>query len=956
MERVEGQEANLPPLPVQYADYAVAEQNKAELARIDEQFPKWKEHLAGVPALELPTDRPRPPVRSTQGARLEFALDKALTAPLNALAREQGSTLFMVLLAGFAAVLSRHSGQSDFAIGTPVAHRPRLETESVVGFFANTLALRLDLRGQPTVCELLARVRQEALAAYNHQDIPFQRLVEHTQRDTSRSPVFQVMFALQNAGLRTLSAGAVQLQPFSFDPGVARFDLVLDIIERGGQLCAFFEYATSLFDSTTIASLAGHLNQLLHAMVARPEQPVHALPMLAPAERQRIVAEWNQTAVDYPHNVLPHVLFEEHVSRTPNRVALRFGAIKLTYGELNGQANALAQRLRGQGIEPEARVGICLERSLAFVVSLLAVAKVGAAYVPLDPALGPKRIDQILRQSGCCLILTDSGAQEVVRASTVPKWDVAVFQAAPVANLPVVARPSHAACILYPAVSAGMRDGVAVTNGSIVCSLSSIRERTALGDSDIVLWESSPSLDGGLGVFLPLLAGATVGVASPEAASDGHALLRQIDTLGVTFLQATPASWRLLLDAGLDRTRNLRGISFGGEPTLRLAQQLHDATLDAWSAFGTPEATSHVALWQLPKKAGSPSIGQPLGNTRLHVLDDWLEPVPIGVTGDLYVGGDSLARGYVDAPDLTAGTFVPDPLATDGVGQRLCRTRHRARRLRNGDIVLAGLRVDLLEIAAILEADSRVAKALATFVNDSGGKPQLVAYYACIAGEAPATPEEMLGVLRRTLPEPLVPKALIPVSAFALTSAGKIDRSALPKPFDVESAAKPAREYVAPRSAIEELLARIWADILRVDRVSAEEDFFELGGHSLLATQVVARLQKQLNIDVPLRALFRSSAPCAASRARPGSGRGAATGGCCSTWHKHHPAHRAAVVVVRRKRPVVSQRAGAGSRDVCHSRRTEDSRATRRNRLAEDAFGFGGPPRVAPNALCGRGP
>ena len=589
--RLEGREGQLEDLPIQYADYAAWERDEGQLARAEAQLVEWKEHLVDVPSLELPLDRPRPLAWVSQGARVQFTLDESLTTALHALAREQGGTLFMVLLAGFVAMLSRLSGQSDFAIGTPVAHRTQRETEFLVGLFSNTLVLRFGELEELSVRQLLGRVRAESLGAFSHQDVLFERLVDQTSRDTSRFPLVQAIFVLQNAPREEPALEAAEMERFPFDPGTAKLDIEFSVTETAGRLVCHFEYATALFDSATVARWAGYLERLLRAMVAQPDHAVQSLPMLADEERQRVLVEWNATTEDYPHDATLHALIGAQAARNPDAVAVIGRSERLTYGMLDAQSNVLARQLQRAGVGPDKLVGVCLQRSSAMLVALLAVLKAGGAYVPLDPSYPRERLAFMLDDANVALVLTDASSQKALPPeSGTPQWLVEELPTGDRAPVEGGATPRNLAYVIYTSGSTGLPKGVAVTARSVVNLLLSLRRRTGFASSDVLLAVTSLSFDiAGLELFMPLLTGATVVVADRDATFDGRALRRLVETFSVTFIQATPLTWRLLLEAGLGPDSNVSALCGGEALPLPLAVQLRDTTRAAWNVYGPTE-------------------------------------------------------------------------------------------------------------------------------------------------------------------------------------------------------------------------------------------------------------------------------------------------------------------------------------------------------------------------------
>ncbi len=842
---------------LQYVDYAAWEREAWQDQRLASQVSYWKQHLTGLPALELPADRPRPAKQSTLGARCAFTLDAALTARIDALGREHGTTLFMTLLGAVAALIARMSGQRDFAIGTPVAHRVRTELEPLVGFFVNTLALRMDLLGSPTVREWLGRVRDETLGAFTNQDVPFQRLVEVFQpsRDLSRSPLFQVMFALHDMEDETRSLGALTVEPFQMPSHSSQVDLTFSFEQRSGALDGTIEYATALFDSRTIERLADHLHVLLNAMLTDAEQRVDTMPLMTPGERQRVLVEWNDTRRDYASSKCIHELIEDRAAAGADAVAVVSGPDELTYGELNARANALALRLVAAGVGPGRFVGVCVNRTAAMAVALLAVLKAGAAYIPLDPSYPRARLHAMLQDAQPAMVLTDA-ASEPGLPQTTRRWRMEeVAQQSHPANLGRRATAGDLAYLIYTSGSTGRPKGVQIEHRSVLNLLASLGSQTDFKARDVLLAVTSLSFDiAGLELYLPLTTGGKVVLAERAAMADGRTLLRLVRTLGVTFIQATPSTWSLLLDAGLARHDGVVGLCGGEAIAPKLSQRLALATVGAWNVYGPTETTIWSTSWRLPVSAECVSIGRPLANTQLYILDQAMEPVPQAVVGELWIGGEGIARGYHGRPDLTAERFAANPF---GPG-RIYRTGDLARYRSSGDVEflgrcdhqvkMRGFRIELGDIEAALLRQPGVRECVVVARDDGTGAKCLVAYVAPANLQGPP----LRAALDLALPAYMIPSAFVSLAALPLTPNGKIDRSALPAP----EARVAAAQYVGPRTSGEALLCRVWCDVLRLERVGIHDNFFELGGHSLLATQVVSRIFRQIALDLPVRALF----------------------------------------------------------------------------------------------------
>ncbi|MFC4047491.1 amino acid adenylation domain-containing protein [Dactylosporangium siamense] len=859
---VHGEEPPLPPLAVQYADFAVWQRDWLTGDVLDRQLGYWREHLAGAPAIELPTDRLRPRVRSSAGDRVRFTVPAPVTARLRALSRDTGATMFMTLFAGYAALLGRFTGQDDLLVGTPIAGRNRAETEDLIGFFVNTLVLRADLSGDPTFAELLARTRQEALAAFARQDVPFEQLVEAlvTDRDRSRTPLFQVLFNYNLDVAAEVEGMRLEEMPA---PVAAKFDLRLVCSDDGETLTGSVEFATALFDRTTIERLAGRLLVLLDAAAHAADRPLSALPALAPAERDEL-AGWNDTGRDLAAGAGVHELITAAARRAPGVTALLDGDGRLTYAELDARANRLAHHLRGIGVDRETVVALCLDRSVDSVVAVLAVWKAGGAYLPLDPAYPVARLRYLLSDSRAAVVL---GASErlddlpVGRARAVALDDPAVaaaVDAEPDTAPDVPVHPDQTAYVIYTSGSTGRPKGAWVTHRGLANYVRAAPERTGLGGEGrrYLLLQPLGTDFGNTTVFVCLTTGGTLYAPERSLATDPEGLAGYLRRHRIDYLKIVPSHLAALTrQLPLPDLMPARTLVLGGEaasPDLLAA--LSDVDVAVYNHYGPTETTIGAAASRL--SGGPAPIGLPLAGVRLHVVTGGgLAEAPVGVTGELYIGGAGVARGYGGHPALTAERFVADPFA--GGGARLYRTGDRARRRPDGrieflgrldhQVKIRGHRIEPGEIQAALLSHRSVTAAVVT-VREEHDDRRLVAYVV------PAVPVDLRAHLARTLPDALIPAAFVALPELPLTANGKIDRAALPAPGadrpDLPSA------YLRPRTPAEELLAGIWMDVLGLERVGTGDNFFELGGHSLLATQVVSRIRAAFGVEVSLVVLF----------------------------------------------------------------------------------------------------
>ncbi|MES1240893.1 MAG: non-ribosomal peptide synthase/polyketide synthase, partial [Acidobacteriota bacterium] len=863
----QGQPSPLPELPIQYADYAAWQREWLTGEVLDAQLRWWTGELAGAPeVLDLPTDRPRPPVRSSIGAVEPIALPADLSESLHLLARREGATLFMVLMAGFQALLYRYTRQEDVLVGTPVANRGRVETEGLIGFFVNTLILRGRFEAPGSFRDLLGRTRTSALGAYAHQDLPFERLVEElgVERSLSRNPLYQVVFALQNAMVGGGSmGGSLSMERILLEGTSAKTDLLLTLGEAPDGLAGGWEYSTDLFEAATIRRLTGHLRVLLEGIAAAPGLPLTELPILTEAERTLLLRDWNDTGRPVLQVCL-HELFQARAAEDPEAVALRFDGGSVTYGDLDARARRLAAELIGLGVGPEVLVGIAADEGVERVVAVLAVFLAGGAYLPLDPAHPRERLSFMLEDSGVPVLLTqrhllaqlpESGAEVVL----LDDW-MAGGPAPKIDNAANTARPDNLAYVIYTSGSTGTPNGVLIQHGEAARLIRLAAEHTGVDRSSRILQSVSFSFDASvLETWLALATGATLCICRREERMDGEAMAALIRREGVTTAAMTP-SFLNLLPAG--RVPSLQAVYVGGDscpgevatrwaPHLRRLLNCYGPTETAIYATTFPVS----GVWRR-----EPPIGRPNANTRTYVVDPDGLPVPAGVPGELWVGGEVLARGYLNRPALSADRFRPDPFS--GVpGARVYKSGDRARWLADGNleflgrvdrqVKVRGLRIELGEIEAALAVQPGVREAAVSAISvlDEAGEKHLVAY---VCGEA--SPDALKTALRESLPEYMVPTAFVMLEALPLTPTGKVDRKALAK----IRPDREARDFVAPRTPAEKALAAIWRDLLNRDRVGAEDNFFDLGGHSLLATRMVSRLRDAFGVEVAIRTVFES--------------------------------------------------------------------------------------------------
>ena len=869
------QTPSLPELTVQYADYAVWQRDWLAGPALTEQVDYWKKKLAGAPALlQLPTDRPRPQRQTYNGSRVSRTLSAKLTAALNQLARSESCTLFMVILAALNILLARYVGHDDVLVGSPIAGRRRTELEALIGLFVNTLVFRADVNKNASYRELLAQIRATALEAYAHQDLPFEKLVEVLQppRDRSHSPIFQVMFIHQNAPWEAQPIRSLQVSPGEIGAGAtAKFDLTVSTTEFDGVLYLNFEYNTDLFDCSTIERFSAGFETLLEAIVLDPNKSVHAYPLHSCEEQRRVLSEWNRTDADFAKHETVHGLFEQQVQRTPTAVALESQSLSWCYADLDARADALAAEIRQrESSGPFPVIAVCLERSLAMVSAILGALKTGAAYLPIDPTYPADRLNFMLQDSGAEILVTESenmdrfpafmgaivGIDEEgwvtrTRPALVDDVDRSIYDAFCVEPL---------AYLIYTSGSTGQPKGVCIPHRAVVNFLTSMAESPGMKRADRMLAVTTMCFDiSVLELFLPLTVGGTTIIAAGDVANDCAALSDLIDRAEITVMQATPATWRLLLNGGWRGREGLK-ILCGGEPLDRdLADQLLASGSSLWNMYGPTETT----IWSTCKRvvdSGLISIGRPIANTRTYILDMHMQPVPVGVVGDLYIGGDGLAVGYHRREALTAESFITSSLDRSG---RMYRTGDQARYRVDGtiellgradqQIKLRGFRIELGEIEAVLSEHPGVAACTVALCKRSSVERSLVGYV--VSGATPVDANTLRDYLKRRLPDYMVPVLFIPLAELPLTPNGKLDRRNLPSPDWKSESLTPT---VVPRTPVETTLCSVFKNVLSVGMIGIGDNFFDLGGHSLLATQLISRIRDALDVDLPLRVLFDS--------------------------------------------------------------------------------------------------
>jgi len=850
----------------QYADFATWQDQSLTPDQLQVELSYWRSKLADSEPLTLPTDYPRPAAQTFHGAHQSFSLQTGLVERLKKLAIQHNATLYILFLAAFKALLVRYTGQHDVIIGSPVANRSRLEWENIIGTFINIVVLRTDLSDNPTFRQVVERVREVALDAFAHAELPFERLVQELQpnRDSSRSPLIQVLFNFQSAPVGKIELLGLSWMPFEIDQSASQFDLSVTIDPQLTRKI-LVAYNTDLYNAATIARFLRHYERLLELAAANPDLPIGKFQILSDHERRQLLYDWNETTVSFPQCCI-HDLFEAQARQNPDSVAVVFKEQQITYRDLDRRADQVARQLRTMDVKPEVVVGICLERSPELVIGLLGILKAGGAYLPIDPAYPLERIGFMIEDSGMQVLLTQ---EKLFRDLPLSRCSVLCLDRLPeipmLSNVQVTAQPSDLAYVIYTSGSTGKPKGVEIQHRALVNFLHSLRQRPGLTEQDVFLSVTTISFDiAALEIFLPLTVGARVVLASRDIAADGRRLKDLIETAGATVMQATPSTWRMLIEAGWTGCEKFKILCGGEALPLDLAKDLLKRGNAAWNLYGPTETTVWSAVWRVESGCDTLSVGNPINNTQLYILDANLEPVPFGVRGELYIGGKGVARGYLNRPELTAEKFIRNPHSADS-DARMFRTGDLARHLPDGNIEwlgrideqvkIRGHRIELGEIEAALHLHPAISQAVVVGRKDAVGETSLVAYVVAHKN-AVCQVEELRQFLVRKLVDHMIPSVFAFLETLPLTPSGKVNRQALPPP-DLVGAGQ-VKTIVAPRERLEFQLARIWERVLGVKRIGMGHNFFELGGHSLKAVRLLAEIEKELGVDLPLNVIFKA--------------------------------------------------------------------------------------------------
>ncbi len=870
-----GKAVALPDLPIQYADFAGWQHEYFEGAVFDKQLSYWKQQLEGMnPILELPTDFPRPAIQTFEGEHISCRLNPQLFNDLKRIAQEKGISLYMLLLGAFEVLLYRYTGREDFGIGTPVANRNRKEIENLIGFFVNTLVIRAQLDGGVSIDDLLSSVKRTALQAYDNQDLPFEKLVESLiqKRSLSYSPLFQVMFDLQKNPFRKIEFSDLTLELINVERGTAKFDLILTMEETAEELRAVFEYNTALFRRNTVQRMSAHFENILAGMVRNPNQKISELPLLTEPEKHQLLTEWNDTREDYLGLMCIHELFEVKAREVPNNIAVVFGDKHISYDELNRKANRLAHYLIKLGVGPEKLVGINVERSVELIVCVMAILKAGGSYLPLDPSYPEKRVEFILQDTGISILLTQQKLLKNLPSADLriicidADWPEVLLESDlnPISGV----GPQNLAYVIYTSGSTGNPKGVMITHQSVMNLYHSLKEiiYKSLPDKSFRVSVNAPLFfDASVQQLVMLLNGHTLDIVPNELRLESELFIKYLKEHQINILDCVPSQLKILLASGLlENGKNISAVLPGGEAIDESTWEALSSVQDIrfYNMYGPSECTVDTVICHINRTPDTPVIGRPVKNTRLYILDRNLQPVPVGVPGELFISGDSTGRGYFSRPMLTAEKFLPNPFS-DVSGGRMYKTGDLVRYRPNGDIEylgrtdhqvkIRGFRIELEEIGNVLKQHPFIKDTVVLVREDSPGEKRLVAYVAS-DNNAAFTARELAGFLKERLPDYMIPSAFVMLEKLPLTPNGKIDRKALPTPEQTHIGI--LHDFVPPKTRIQSMLAKAMQEIVSIDRVGIHDNFFELGGDSIKAAIFINRVQEKLDKSVPVKAVF----------------------------------------------------------------------------------------------------
>ncbi|CBN59210.1 MULTISPECIES: non-ribosomal peptide synthetase [Kamptonema] len=870
-----GQSPLLPELPIQYADFAIWQRDRLQGELLATQLNYWKQQLGGdLPVLQLPLDRSRPTITTFNGAKQYFTFSKSLTEALSKLCQQEEATLFMTLLTAFNTLLYRYTEQEDILIGSSIANRNQAELEGILGLFVNTLVMRNDLSGNPSFRTLLSRVRGVTLDAYAHQDLPFEKLVEELQpdRDLSRNPLFQVMFVLQNTPKSEREIAGLTLRSLEFDSGTSQFDIFLSISESKEGLTGFLEYSTDLFDVATITGLIDNFQTLLESIVANPDCPISELPILTTQQREKLLLEWNNTQTTYPQDASLHQLFEWQVQDFPESLALIDSSEKITYRQLNQKVNQLAHYLQKLGVTTETLVGICLDRSVEMIVGILAILKAGGAYIPLDPNYPADRLSFMLSDSQVSLVISHSSLidrfQKIQVVCLDNDWEIIDRESQE--NPAIISKSDNLAYVIYTSGSTGTPKGVLGTHRGTVNGLNWLWKTYPFESEEICCQKTAISfVDSVWEIFAPLLQGIPTVIIPDAIVKDTKLFLETLDRHHVTRVILVPSLLRLIVDTYGNLTKKLSNlklwITSGEALTLNLARSFTKLLPSAKliNLYGSSEVSANATYYDtslLPEKATSVPIGRPINNTQVYILDRHLQPTPVGVWGELYIGGDGLAKGYLNRPELTAERFIDNIFVS---GTKLYKTGDLGRYLHDGNVEylgrrdeqvkIRGFRVELGEIESAIVQHPDIRESVVIIRDDTQGDKQLIAY---IVTDEPNLVSQLHGYLLLKLPDYMIPSAFVVLDAIPLTPNGKVDKRSLPTDNLLRS--NSTKSFISPRNLSELGLVKIWENLLAINSIGVTDNFFELGGHSFLAVRLMAQIYERFGHNLPLSILFEN--------------------------------------------------------------------------------------------------